>query len=417
MIKTVKKAAVSGGVKAPSSKSYAQRAIAAALLAEGESRLLNMELCSDTRAALRVAGLLGAKYRIEGESTYVISGGLNPVTSIINIGESGLSARMFTPIAALCDIPITIEGEGTIARRPMHMLIDPLRDLGVAVKAKGGHLPLGVRGPIRGGQAVVDGNVSSQFITGLLMALPLAGSDTTFFVTKAKSLPYIDMTLDVLESFGIEGKHQDYRQFYIEGNQRYTPREYAIEGDWSGASCLLVAGAVAGEITVRNLNPLSKQADVALIDALSHAGAEVITSADSVTVRRPEKLHAFEFDATNCPDLFPALAALAANCAGDTLITGTERLRHKESDRAETLKEEFGKMGIEIDVSEENVMRITGGRLHGADLDSHGDHRIAMSVAVAALTADSPVTIDGAESVEKSYPAFWDDLEAVTAVR
>ncbi len=414
MVKTIHPSEVSGSVRAPSSKSYAQRAIAAALLARGGSRLLDMELCSDTAAALRVAELLGAKHTVDGQGAYLVTGGLRPTTSAINIGESGLSARMFAPIAALCGTAVTIEGGGTIASRPMQMIADPLRELGVEVEVRDGHLPLTVRGPLRGGHATVDGAVSSQFITGLLMALPLAGEDTTLDVTQVSSIPYIDMTLDVLERFGIRAAHKDYRQFYVEGGQSYTPCEYRVEGDWSGASCLLVAGAVAGGITVRNLDPLSKQADAMLVDALSRAGAEITTAAGAVTVRRPERLCAFGFDATQCPDLFPALVALAANCEGETCITGTERLAHKESDRAQVLRQEFGKMGIEVDISGPDVMRITGGRLRGGvTLDSHGDHRIAMSVAAAALRADAPVVIEGAESVAKSYPAFWQDLGIV----
>ena len=246
------------------------------------------------------------------------------------------------------------------------------------------------------------------------MSLPLAKSDTVFTVNDLKSIPYIDMTIDVLQSFGIEVKHNGYAEFFVEGNQSYVPRVYNIEGDWSGASCLLVAGAVAGSISIGNLNPLSRQADVAIIEALSRAGAGIETTTDSVTVSRPDYLAAFEFDATNCPDLFPALAALAANCDGESVITGTRRLKHKESDRAVTLSTEFAKMGIEIDISQDDVMRIKGAKMMSASVESHNDHRIAMSLAVAALNADGGVSIDGATAVDKSYPLFWDDLAAVT---
>lgn len=405
---------VSGAIEAPSSKSYAQRAIAAALLAEGTTVLRNMELCSDTQAAVRVAQMLGATVENIASDEVLIHGGLSPVTSIIDIGESGLSARMFSPIAALSDRPITITGSGTILLRPMDMLIDPLRQLGVKVGSVDGRLPVTVCGPLLGRQATVDGSVSSQFVTGLLMALPLAANDTVFRLTDAKSTPYIDMTFDVLADFGIKAAHNDYSEFFVAGNQRYTPREYRVEGDWSGASCLLVAGAVAGEVTVRNLRPLSKQADVAVIEALSRAGAGVEIAERSVTVRKPEQLAAFRFDATHCPDLFPALVALAANCRGVSEIAGVSRLAHKESDRSVTLREEYGKMGVEVDVVGD-VMTVCGGRIGAAQLDSHADHRIAMSVAVAALNADGPSKIAGAECVAKSYPDFWDDLACIMA--
>lgn len=410
---------VHGIVRAPSSKSYAQRAIAAALLTEGETTILDMGLCSDTAMALEMACALGASYTREGND-YHIKGGLsdgalNPRQNILHAGESGLSARMFTPIAALCNVPVTVEGAGSLLRRPFGMMTAPLESLGVTIRSDEGRLPITVSGPIRGGMADVDGAVSSQFLTGLLMALPLAQSGTTLMVSNPVSTPYIDMTLHLLDRFGIEADHGDYTEFYIEGSQRYQAGlSFAVEGDWSGASCLLVAGAIAGEVTVENLDPLSLQADAAIINALSHAGAEIITTPHSVTVRRKE-LAAFDFDATHCPDLFPALAALAANCDGVSEIKGVNRLVAKESDRAKALVSEFGKMGINIEaLPEDDIMLVHGGQARSATVDSHGDHRIAMAAAVAGLCAGGKVTVQGAEAVEKSYPAFWDDLFSLT---
>lgn len=410
----VKGSKVGGTVQAPSSKSYAQRAIAAALLAKGETVLQNMELCSDTRAALLVARALGATSKHLDESTYAIAGGGRPASDTIDIGESGLSTRMFTPIASLSDRPITITGHGSILKRPMEMMAGPLVSLGVKVTSRGGYLPMTVHGPLLGGEAEVDGSVSSQFLTGLLMALPLAQNDTTLYVGRLNSIPYINMTVDVLCSFGIEvGHNDDFSEFFIEGRQKYTPRTYNIEGDWSGASCLLVAGAVAGEITITNLNPLSLQADVEIVEALSRAGAEIITENNRITVKK-HPLQAFDFDATHCPDLFPALVALAANCDGVSVLKGTERLTHKESDRAETLRDEFGKMGIKIDISQANTMKVTGGTVRSAVVNSRNDHRIAMATAVAALAAEGETVIEDAEAVNKSYPDFWRDLGSVT---
>ena len=419
MDKTVTGGAVEGDVVPPSSKSYAQRAIAAALLADGTSTLYNVEMCDDTEAALRVVQMLGATVRRTADTTYAIRGGLNPVSDILDIGESGLSTRLFTPIASLCTGPITIDGHNSILRRPMTMMTEPLRRLGVKVKDNKGLLPITVRGPMRGGEVRLDGSVSSQFLTGLLMSLPLAERGTTIYVDGLKSFPYIDMTIDTMDKFGIDIDHRDYEEFYVPGGQAYTPADFVMEGDWSAASCLLVAGAVGGNghggsgrggVTVRNLRSVSLQADTAIIDALSHAGARVEETGDSITVCR-RNLHAFEFDATNCPDLFPALVALAANCEGTSVITGTGRLIHKESDRAAALRSEYGKLGIEIDTDEDNVMRVTGGKISGGTVESHGDHRIAMSLAVAALNASEPVTIRGAECVSKSYADFWQDFD------
>lgn len=412
MDKTVPLGRVKGTLTPPCSKSYAQRALAAALLTEEPVVLRNLEFCDDTRSAMRCIETLGATIEQADPTTLSIKGGLHPRGNRLDVGESGLSTRLFTPVAALCPTPVTIVGRGTLLSRPMTMMLDPLRQLGVTVRDNGGFLPIEVCGPMRGGEVEVDGSVSSQFITGLLLALPRAGHDTTLHVHDAVSTPYLDMTLDTAQRFGIEICQRDYEEFYIPGNQRYGTTYFSIEGDWSAAAMLLVAGATAGEITVRNVSMLSKQADTAICTALVRAGAAVINETDSVTaVHRP--LHAFEFDATNCPDLFPALAALAAAAEGVSVIRGTSRLEYKECNRAEAICEEYGKLGIEVDLSEEDVMKIRGGAIHGARTRSHGDHRMAMSLAVAALRSDGAVTIEGAESVAKSYPRFFEDLEHV----
>lgn len=414
MEKSVSLGSVRGIITPPSSKSYAQRAIALSLLAEGRSVLRNIEFCKDTRSALACIEALGAKVTYIDESTIAIDGGFNPQDGTLYVGESGLATRLFTPIASLSQTPICIQGEGTLLHRPMHMMIEPLRELGVKVKDGGGYLPIEVEGPIHGGKIRVDGSVSSQFITGLLLALPMAEEDTTLYVDSAVSTPYIDMTISTAQSFGVEIMHNegDYSEFFIEGRQRYTPADLAIEGDWSGASTMLVAGAIAGEITIRNISTLSKQADTAICKALERAGAGIIIEQDSITVtKRP--LKAFTFDATQCPDLFPALATLAAAAEGVSVITGTNRLKHKESDRAETIRQEYEKIGIEVDISEDNVMKIRGGKIEPATVFSHNDHRIAMSLAVSALRCEGEIVIENAECVEKSYPAFFEDLESV----
>lgn len=410
MKQIISSSAISGSITPPCSKSYAQRALAVALLADGESTIGNLELCDDTRSAIRCIEALGAEVTLIDDSTIRVRGGLAPRTDRLHIGESGLATRLFTPIASLHNQPITINGEGTILYRPISMMIDPLRQLGVEVRDGGGFLPIQVCGPMQGGEVAVDGSISSQFLTGLLLSLPMAQNDTTIYVKNLKSLPYVDMTIDTARRFGVEIAHKDYCEFFIEGNQHYTATDYMIEGDWSGAAPMFVAGAVAGEVTVENISRLSLQADTAIIDALISAGAEVESTDNAITVRH-RRLKAFEFDATHCPDLFPALVALAANCEGTSTLYGTERLLHKESNRAATLAEEYAKAGIEVDIDEQNIMRVRGGKIHGCTADSHGDHRIAMSMAVAALTADAPITIEGAECVAKSYPSFFDDLE------
>lgn len=412
MDKSVPPGEIRGELTPPCSKSYAQRALAAALLAEGESILRNIELCDDTRSAMRCIEALGAAVTVVDTHTLKVKGGLAPRSGVLRVGESGLSTRLFTPIAALAAEPLRIEGEGTLLRRPMTMMIAPLRQLGVAVRDCDGYLPFDICGPLRSATVEVDGSVSSQFITGLLLALPAAEGEFTLEVRRSVSTPYIDMTIETARRFGVEILQNGYTQFYIEGGQRYTPADYSIEGDWSAAAPLLVAGAVAGEVTLHNVPILSKQADTAICTALERAGAELIHELDSITVRR-RPLRAFEFDATQCPDLFPPLAALAAACEGESLIVGTSRLEHKESNRAETLRAEYAKVGIGIDLSTPDVMRIRGGAIRPATVTSHGDHRIAMSMAVSALRSSGAITVEGAEAVAKSYPRFFEDLDSL----
>ncbi|WP_295915554.1 3-phosphoshikimate 1-carboxyvinyltransferase [uncultured Alistipes sp.] len=413
MDKTVPLGRVKGTLTPPCSKSYAQRALAASLLCEEVSVLRHLEFCDDTRSALKCIETLGARVKQVDADSLSIEGGLHPGGRVLHVGESGLATRLFTPIASLCSTPITIEGRGTLLRRPMEMMTGPLRELGVRVRDNDGYLPFEVCGPIQGGEIGVDGSVSSQFITGLLLSLPLAKRDTTLHVHSAVSTPYLDMTVDTASRFGVEICHNDYKEFYIEGNQRYRSAYFSIEGDWSAAAMLLVAGAIAGEVTVRNVSMLSKQADTAICTALVRAGAAVINEEDSVTAaHRP--LQAFEFDATNCPDLFPALAALAAAADGVSVIRGTSRLEYKECNRAVAIRDEYAKVGIEVDTSEEDIMKIRGGNVRGARVSSHGDHRMAMSMAVTALRSDSQITIEGAECVAKSYPGFFEDLARIS---
>lgn len=403
---------VAGALTPPCSKSYAQRALAAALLSQERSVLHGVEFCDDTRSALRCIGMLGAEVEHLDDHTLAIRGGLRPRSHVLHVGESGLAARLFAPVAALWHENIRIEGEKSLLRRPMSMFVGPLRQLGARAADTGGLLPLDLCGPLRGGSAAIDGSVSSQFVTGLLLALPLAAGDTTLRVENPVSVPYLDMTVHTAGVFGVEICHNDFSEFYIPGGQRYRGADFAIEGDWSAAAMLLVAGAVAGEVAVRNVSMLSRQADTAVCDALVRAGAAVIDEPHSVTAaHRP--LRGFEFDATQCPDLFPALAVLAAVADGVSVIRGVSRLRDKECDRGEAIREEFGKLGVEVDFGDDDTLRIRGGAVHAGAVRSHGDHRIAMALAVLALRADGPVAIEGAECVAKSYPDFFGDLQSI----
>lgn len=416
-MKLIKPSIIKGSVTAPASKSMMQRAIAAALLVEGTTAILNPTYCNDSLAALRVIEALGAKVT-RGKDDVIVRGGMNRPDSgtILNCGESGLAIRMFSPIASLWREELTLTGEGSLLSRPVSMIEEPLKRLGVHVVTTNGCPPLKVKGPLLGGETEVDGSVSSQFLTGLLMALPKAAKDSRLTVKNLKSTPYIDMTLAQLEAFGVQVRHTNYEMFFIKGSQAYACKNenYWVEGDWSGAAFLLTAGALAAvdnSLTVTGLDTASLQADRSIMDALTAAGALVEMGENSVTVRKG-KLKGFHFDATHCPDLFPPLAALACNCEGTTVISGVERLVHKESNRAMALEKEFSALGANIRI-EGNRMEIKGTKLMGGIVDSHNDHRIAMAAAVAALNVQKDVTIRGDECVAKSYPDFFADLKKI----
>jgi 3-phosphoshikimate 1-carboxyvinyltransferase len=291
----------------------------------------------------------------------------------------------------------------------MNMIEDALRQFGVACTSNNGFLPLTIKGPLTGGECEIDGSISSQLLTGLLMALPVTAKNSIVKVNDLKSKPYIDMTLQVLDKFGIRVINDNYSRFIIAGNQKYKASVFDVESDWSGGAFLLVAGAIAGEITVEGLRTDSRQSDKAILTALDKAGAMLSISDNSVTVSKSD-LKAFEFDSTESPDLFPPLVALASYCKGISGIKGAKRLIHKESNRADALVEEFGKLNIKVEVSND-YMIVNGGEVSGAKVNSHEDHRIAMALATAALGASGRVAIKDSHCIGKSYPEFFDDLK------
>lgn len=410
MKKTLNPSNYGGILKAPSSKSYMQRAIAIALLAEGKTNLSNCDKSKDSMAILKMAGQLGAEIETFGDQIQ-ITGNRNFKGPSLSAGESGLGIRTFTPIASLYHQKIELIGEGSLLKRPMNMLEEPLKNLGVEIQSKNGFLPLLVKGPLKGGFSKVDGSISSQVLTGLLIALPLAQQDSVLIVDQLQSIPYIDMTLDIMKKFGIKVQHDQYETFHINGNQKYKSQEYDIEGDWSGASFHLVAAAISGELELLGIQTDSLQADKAILDALKKAGATVHTQKESIMVKKGP-LKGFEFDATHCPDLFPPLAVLAAASKGISTIKGVNRLLYKESNRALVLQNELGKLGVDIKI-EDDLMIIHGGKIKGGEIDSNHDHRIAMAGAICSLLTEEPIVISNAESIQKSYPDFYRDFDGL----
>lgn len=425
MVVGIQPGKISGSVTANASKSAMQRACAAAMLKNGYTSIVNPGNSNDDLAALQIIHAMGA---VVSESStvgeIVIHGHGLPFSktneaAAIHCGESGLSIRMFTPLAALANQEVTITGEGSLEVRPMNFFEEVLPQLDVQILTNEGKVPMKVRGPLVPKNITVDGSLSSQFLTGLLMAYAAAdATDVTIAVIDLKSKPYIDLTLQVMQQFGLKlpVNHQYERFEFCKASASSQPAvpSFVVEGDWSGAAFLLVAGAVSNEVEVQGIFNTSRQADKKIIDAILDAGAQVTVFDNRVVVKK-EKLEAFQFDATDCPDLFPPLVALAANCKGITEIKGLRRLKHKESDRGVTLQEEFAKLGIRIELNDDLMLVHSDGeiRVNNFNLNSHHDHRIAMAVAVAAINADFPVNIRNADAVNKSYPDFWKHLSAL----
>lgn len=407
----------SGMIDIPPSKSDSQRAILAAGLSEGVSQLQNAGKSQDELVMLRFIQEIGAQVReIEPGKLEIIGTKKFPSKASFSGGESGLSTRLMIAICAAHQGQFTIDGEGSLLKRPMDFYENQLPQMGVEVKSNAGFLPLHLQGPIRAGAFRVDGSQGSQYVSGLLMALPLLKANSILEVENLVSRPYIDMTVNCLKHFGIKIEHRQFSYFSIEGSQQYKACDYQIEGDWSSASCWLVASALGANLSVSGLNPVSLQADWFILKAFEAANCQVIWS-DNVLKIDGHARKNFVFDATNCPDLFPALTTLAALTEGTSVIYGVKRLAGKESNRGLALQSEFGKLGIKIHLLGDE-MHIEGqAKIDGGMVQSHNDHRIAMCLAIAGMFATQAVEIEEELAVNKSYPDFWKDFDGLLVNR
>jgi 3-phosphoshikimate 1-carboxyvinyltransferase len=386
------------------------RACAASILCKGKTIIRNFTLCDDVESAINIIKSLGAEIEINKNEIQITGKFVNRITNLY-CGESALCLRIFTPVVGFFSNDFEISGTNTLLRRNVSDLLQALNLLGLQCENKE-YLPVRVKGKIKGGKIKIDAGGTSQTLSGLLTILPLCNENSVIDVENLNSKPYIDLTVSILRKFGIKITCENYKSFFIEGNQNYNACSLDIEGDWSGASCLLAAAATGGSITVENLNLHSKQADIAILEVLRLCGADVTVGENKITIRK-KLLNAFEFDATDCPDLFPAIVALAANCKGTSIVKGVLRLQNKESNRAEILKCEFAKLNIKIEL-EKNIMYIFGGSIDYATVNTHNDHRIAMALAAASVNAAGDIIIENAECVAKSYPDFWNDFSKIT---
>ena len=405
-----------GNISIPPGKSAFQRACALALLLNGKTVITNPGNSNDDIAALQIIKALGAQYHYEDNNLVIISTGEIIPADEINCGESGLSLRMFSSIASISGKKTILIGEGSLLKRPIAFFDEVFPQLGISVSTKNGFLPLEICGPLKPVDITVDGSGSSQYLTGLLFAFAAtARQPVTITVEDLKSKPYIDLSLQMLNHFGYRVHNIEYRQFTVLPVQLIKKEiVYHAEGDWSSASFILAAGAISGDISIDGLDMNSVQADRAIMNVLSKAGADIAIKESRILVSSSNTLNAFEFDATDCPDLFPPLAVLAASCKGTSVIKGTGRLAAKESNRAITLVDVFSKMGVDIKL-DDDMMIIRGGEIRAANVSSHQDHRIAMACAIAALKATGKIRIEHAEAVSKSYPEFYHHLQMLGA--
>ncbi len=401
-----------GRVAAPPSKSMAHRALICAALAQGESRIENIAHSKDIDATAGALRAFGAHISFAGGTALVrgTGGRLCTPQGPVWCCESGSTLRFLIPLGAMCGAPVQFSGEGRLPQRPQTVYEHLFREKGVAFSQSG--TGVCVNGRLSAGRFCVDGGVSSQFISGLLFALPLLGGASTVCVRPPfESRSYVQLTRSALAAFGVQAVWQDENTLFVEENQKYTNCNYTVEGDASQAAFFGVLGAVCGGVRLTGLHPGSAQGDMAFLSVLRQAGAAIVQEPCGALRFERACLRGGEASLADCPDLGPILMVLGLFCENGLVLRQAQRLRLKESDRIAAMEEEIRRMGGRIE-SDEGTVRVYKSALHGAALCAHNDHRVAMAMAVAALAAGVPVSIEGAGCVEKSWPEFWQVLQA-----
>ncbi|WP_073149898.1 3-phosphoshikimate 1-carboxyvinyltransferase [Paramaledivibacter caminithermalis] len=407
-----------GDIKVPPSKSLSHRAIICAGLSDGVSDIDNLIFSNDIKATLKGMKALGTSIEcIESESyedTYCVSlrgnSNLKATNTSIDCEESGSTLRFLIPFAGLTGGRITFTGRGKLVERPLDAYYKIFDKQNIEYNNNNGKLPLKVKGRLKPGTFKIQGDVSSQFISGLMFVLPLLDGDSKIEITtKLESKGYVDLTIDVLNKFGIEIENRSYKEFYIKGNQKYRNRYYRVEGDFSQAAFWIVAGILGGDIRCKDLYTNSLQGDKAILEIVQRMGAKLEIREDDIEINKSETLGTV-IDASQCPDLVPILAVLAALSDGTTRIINAERLRIKESDRLKAISTELNKIGGKVKELEDGLIIEGKKDLKGGTVDSWNDHRIAMALAVASIKCTEPLIITGSHAVKKSYPDFWKDF-------
>lgn len=402
---------LNGTVSMPPSKSVAHRAIICASLAQGVSVLHPIALSNDILATMNAMQQLGAVMTLAGD-TLTVDGThtFSHPSALLDCGESGSTLRFLIPIAAAGGVTARFIGHGKLPERPIGVLTDCLPLHGVPCQTEGG-LPLTIKGHLQSGTYPVAGHISSQFITGLLLALPLLNGDSEIILTSpAQSVGYIDMTIAVLRDFGITIEPTA-NGWHIPGQQHYRPRSYTVEGDWSQAAFFMTAAALGGQITIDNLDPHSTQGDKACLALYARFGADIRTDPHGRITITHRALKGISIDATDIPDMVPALAVTAALCEGTTTITGAARLRIKECDRLAAMRDGLSRLGADIQETPDGLVINGVSALHGGTAEGYNDHRIVMSLAMASVRCTGDIVLTDRESINKSYPTFFDDMQ------
>lgn len=407
----IKPKLLKGNIVVPSSKSLGHRGIIAAALSRGISRVDNIQLSKDIEATMEIMKELGAVVNIEDQNLYIDGRKMFSYEKKLDLRcrESGSTLRFLIPLALTKDGDYIFHGEGKLISRPLEPYYEIFEEKGIKYSREEDGLPLKVSGKLTSGTYRVRGDISSQFITGLLFSLPiLEGNSRIQITTKLESKGYIDLTLDILKDFGIEIENNNYKEFNIRGAQKYNSRNYYVEGDYSQGAFFLVAGALGSSIVCYGLNKDSLQGDKVILDILEAMGCNVEESKEGIKVK-PSKTKGIEIDASNCPDLVPVLTVLASLSEGETKIVNAKRLRIKECDRLHAITKELNKLGANIIELEDSLIISGVNELKGGEVDSHNDHRIVMALAIAATRARGNVIINNPSAVEKSYPNFFKD--------
>lgn len=408
---TIKRAPLKGSIMIPPSKSLSHRAIIAASLAEGKSVISNVLFSKDIKATIDAMRACGATIEEYEDSLVIYGSNVKRVKNVINANESGSTIRFMIPIALVANEPMEFRGENHLVKRPLDTFFEIFDNQEIKYERGEDYLPLKVYSGLKSGVFKVRGDISSQFITGLLYALPLLDGDSKIEITtNLESKGYIDLTLDMLNKFGITIENKDYKEFIIKGNQKFTPYDYTIEGDFSQSAFFLVADCLGADIRLLAMNMDSHQGDKKILKDIEDFNAKIHYENQELYAE-PTILKGATIDFSQSPDLGPALTVLAALSQGTSEFINAGRLRIKECDRITCMREELEKMGAKIEEHEDGMTIYGVNSLHGAVVDSHNDHRVAMSLAMASLKCDGEIKILNAGCVSKSYPNFFSVFE------